>query len=125
MKSKKIISSIVITCILSLSLVQPVAARTEAEKQEAKEKQEEIMRVAIGLVAIVGIFYMLGEMDDDNNLAELSLSKEITLYKKHPVKFRFGLPSSNGSIRAYRSTQNDLQNESFDQNQILEMKISW
>ena len=45
------------------------------------------MRVAIGLVASVGIFYMLGEMNGDNNLIEFS--KELMSALFHRVRTGF------------------------------------
>jgi len=120
MKFKRLISLTTVLCFLTFTFTPVLAQETEAEKEH---RREQAVLVAVGLVALVGVWYMLDRMSKDNNLVEFS--KELTLYKKHPVTFRFGVPSSNGSILDYNSIQKDLLSESFEQTRILEMKISW
>lgn len=120
MKFKRLISLITVLCFLTFTFTPVLAQETEAEKEH---RREQAVLVAVGLVALVGVWYMLDRMSNDTNLAEIRA--EAMRYKKHPVTFRFGVPSSNDSIRPYNGIQKDLFSDSFEQTRILEMKISW
>lgn len=119
MKTKRLISSIVIICLLNFTIT-PVFALTKAE---AKENRQTAVLILIGSVAAVGIWFMLTR-DNKNNLREVQ--QESTILDKLPVDVEFGLDYTNAEF--YNdSIFNNLSDQSRNEfgTPTLKIKISW
>lgn len=119
MKTKRLISSIVIICLLNFAIT-PVFAGSQTEKDN---RQRRAVLALIGVVAAVGAIYMVTRMGKDN-LRELQ--QESTMLDKLPVDVEFGLDYTNAEF--YNdSIFNNLSDQSRNEfgTPTLKMKISW